>query len=275
MSSPPLDPAFVRLTMKIATERGFVCANYKDSCLRRRIAVRMRACGVADYTEYAQRLDSDREEYDRLLDALTINVTKLFRNVEVWTEVERSVMPALLALQLPRVTIWSAGCSSGEELYTLAAIAHRVATRSSLLARLSRLRILGTDIDRGSLEAARRGAYAEEAFSEVPSEIRQRYFSAGWPAVATPELRALIDVERRDMLSEPAPSGPLQMITCRNVVIYFDRAGQEALFRKFHDALAPGGYLILGKVETLIGPVRSLFEAVDQRQRIFRRPAAA
>lgn len=275
MSSQELDPTFALLTKKIATDRGFVCANYKDTCLRRRIAVRMRACGVADYAEYAQRLDSDREEYDRLLDALTINVTTLFRNLEVWAEVERTVMPALLSLDLPRVTIWSAGCSSGEELYTLAAIAHRVATRNAQVSRLSRLRILGTDIDRVSLEAARAGSYPAEAFSEVPAEYRQRYFSAGWPAVAAPELRALVDVERRDMLSEATPPGPLQMITCRNVVIYFDRAGQETLFRKFHDALAPGGYLILGKVETLLGPVRSLFEAVDQRQRIFRRPVLA
>jgi chemotaxis methyl-accepting protein methylase len=78
--------------------------------------------------------------------------------------------------------------------------------------------------------------------------------------------------ERRDLLRDPAPTGAMHLITCRNVIIYFDRESQEALLRRFHDSLAPGGFLILGKVETLLGPSRALFEPVDSRQRIFRRP---
>src|SRR5690606_17306314 len=118
---------------------------------------------------------------------------------------------------------------------------------------------------------ARRGAYAPEAFAEMPPEIRARYFSADAPHRAAPELKALVTVERRDLLSEPAPASGLHLITCRNVIIYFGRASQEPLLRKFHAALAPGGFLVLGKVETVLGPARQLFEAVDARQRIFRR----
>ena len=141
-------------------------------------------------------------------------------------------------------------------------------------AQLTRVRIVASDIDRRSLEAATRGTYAPAAFDEAPELLRRRYFSPvpGGFESASPELRALIAFERRDLLLEPPPDGPMHLVTCRNVVIYFDRDSQETLMRRFHDALAPGGFLVLGKVETLLGPARSLFEVVDQRQRIFRRP---
>lgn len=275
MTTAPTDEAgFLALTQKIARERGFGCANYKDGCLRRRIAVRMRARGAASFAEYGALLDRDAAEYPLLLDALTINVTKLYRDAAVWDAVAGQVIPALWVADPPRITVWSAGCSSGEELYTLAALFHRHAERADALARLSRVRILGTDIDRASLDAARAGAYATESFSEMPVDLRTRYFSMAPPHRAADELRALVKVERRDLLSEPAPAEGLQLITCRNVVIYFDRQSQEPLMRKFHAALAPGGFLVLGKVETLMGPMRSLFEVVDSRNRIFRKAAA-
>lgn len=269
------EPGFRALTEKIARDRGFGCANYKDGCLRRRIAVRMRACGTADFASYVARLDHDPNEYEHLLDALTINVTKLFRDIDVWTSVAQTVIPALWALDVPRLNVWSAGCASGEELYTLAALFHQHAERTATLPRLRRLRILGSDIDRRSIEAARRGAYPNEAFADMPAEVRARYFSAEAPFHAAPELKTLVEVERRDLLSESPPSRGLHLITCRNVVIYFDRASQEPLLRKFHEALAPGGFLVLGKVETVLGPARQLFDPVDARQRIFRRAPTA
>lgn len=275
MTTGPADEAAFRaLTEKIAADRGFGCANYKDGCLRRRIAVRMRARGAASYADYRALLDRDATEYERLIDALTINVTKLYRDAAVWDAVARQVIPPLLVREMAPVTVWSAGCSSGEELYTLAALFHHYAEGAALLPRLRRVRIIGTDIDRASLEAARVGAYASESFAEMPLELRTRYFSADAPHRAAAELRALVEVERRDLLSEPAPAHGLQLITCRNVVIYFDRPSQEPLMRKFHDALAPGGFLVLGKVETLMGPLRTLFEVVDARNRIFRKAVA-
>jgi chemotaxis protein methyltransferase CheR len=275
MTADPLDEAgFRALTEKIARDRGFGCANYKDGCLRRRIAVRMRACGTPDFRSYVSRLDADPDEYERLLDALTINVTRLFRDAEVWAAVAQRVIPALWALDVPRLSVWSAGCASGEELYTLAALFHQHAERTGTLARLRQLRVLGSDIDRRSLEAARAGVYPAEAFSEVPAAIRARYFSADAPHRASAELRAMVQVERRDLLAEPAPEGPLHLVTCRNVVIYFGRESQEPLLRRFHDALAPAGFLVLGRVETVMGPARQLFTPVDARQRIFS-PAAA
>ena len=102
--------------------------------------------------------------------------------------------------------------------------------------------------------------------------LRHRYFDDARPAVVAPELRALVRFESRDLLREAAPDGPWHLIACRNVVIYFDRESQEELFLRFHDALVPGGALVLGKVETLLGPARSLVAPIEQRDRIFRRP---
>lgn len=265
------EAAFRVLTAMIARERGFVCGSYKDGCLRRRIAVRMRACGVEDYTAYHRHLEAEPAEFERLLDALTINVTKLYRDAEVWASVARLVLPALWDAGTPGIDVWSAGCASGEELWTLAALFHHHAERTATLDRLRRLRILGSDIDRRSLEAARAGRYPEEAFAEMPSALRARYFSATPPFEVAPELRALVEIERRDLLADPVPERPMQLITCRNVIIYFDRPSQEPLLRRFHAALAPGGFLVLGKVETILGPARALFEPVDARHRVFRR----
>src|SRR5919107_900922 len=115
-------PGFAALTGKISSERGFGCASYKEKCLRRRIAVRMRAKGVHTFADYARVLDADPREYDQLMDALTINVTKLFRNWETYAAIDRVVVPALWALPGSAVSVWSAGCSSGEEAYSLAAL---------------------------------------------------------------------------------------------------------------------------------------------------------
>lgn len=273
--APDDEKEFRVLTEKIARDRGFSCANYKDGCLRRRIAVRMRASGAADFAAYMALLDRDGTEYERLLDALTINVTRLFRDAPVWDAVAETVLPDRWRTAPPRFQVWSAGCSSGEELYTLAALLHRHAERTGSISRLARCEVIGSDIDRASLTAAERGIYPAEAFVEVPPAIKSRYFSATAPHRAVAELRALVRVERRDLMQEDAPASGLQLITCRNMLIYIDRVSQEPLLRRFHDALAPGGFLVLGKVETLLGPVRTLFETVDQRNRIFRRSPAA
>ena len=265
------DPAgFARLLDKVSRERGFLCGSYKERCLRRRIAVRMRAKGVHTFDDYARVLDGDAVEYDRLLDALTINVTKLFRNWEAWASLASRALTTLWDATGGAVRAWSAGASSGGEAFSIAALLHAYADGRGETARLARTQVLGTDIDRASLDAASLGAFAEPAFADTPPALRARYFR-GEPATAASELRALVSFERRDLLLDPPPPGPWHLIVCRNVVIYFDRPTQEALFARFHDALAPGGVLFLGKVETLLGPARQRFVAVDQRERIFRR----
>ena len=267
-----LDREFEELTRKISRDRGFACASYKEKCLRRRIAVRMRARSVHTYADYARVLDSDSAEYDRLLDALTINVTKLFRNWSMYEVLAELVVPALWNAGTAPIHVWAAGCSSGEEPYSLAVLFHRYATAHGPLSRIDRVDVLGTDIDRASLIAAEQGVFPESGFEETPADLRERYFSAQPPFTIAPTIKQHVRFQRRDLLDEfPAAPGGFQLITCRNVLIYFDRDTQERLLLRFHEALAPGGFLVLGKVETLLGPVRSRFAAIDARERIFRR----
>ena len=262
---------FHALTRKISAERGFGCASYKEKCLRRRIAVRMRARGVHTYEDYSRILESDETEYDRLLDTLTINVTKLFRNWDVYASMAANVVPVLWDRQAP-VHVWSAGCSSGEEPHSLAVLFHRHAEARGQLHHLRRVDVVGTDIDRRCLADAVLGQFEEADFADTPDELRAKYFTATAPFTAIPAVRSIVRFERRDMLSEGAPPGAHDLIVCRNVLIYFDRETQERLFEMFYQALAPGGFLVLGKVETLIGNVRGKFVPVDARERIFRRP---
>lgn len=269
------DAAFRALLEQVARDRGFATGNYKDGCLRRRVAVRMRARGSASYGDYAALLRRDPDEYERLMDALTINVTRLYRDAEVWNAVAETHLPERWqAAGAAPFKAWSAGCASGEELYTLAALVHRHAERSGTTPRLAAARIIGSDIDPTSLRAAERGVFSETACAELPEDLRVRYFGAAPPYEASAALRALVEVRRLDLLRDPPPAQGLQLITCRNVLIYLDRPGQERILRGFHDALVPGGLLVLGKVETLLGPLRALFDAVDLRQRIFRRSRA-
>jgi chemotaxis protein methyltransferase CheR len=266
------DGSFRMLTEKVFRERGFGCASYKERCLRRRIAVRMRAKGVHTYEDYARVLDGDALEYERLIDALTINVTRLFRNREVFAALAACVVPELWDSPAPRLRLWSAGCASGEEPYSLAALFHQHAVARGATGRLARVDILGTDVHGPSLEAAAEGSYPAVAFDEVPTDVRETYFSAGPPpSRVSPELRRLVRFEQNDLLRDPAPETGFALIACRNVLIYFDRASQERLFDHFHAALTPGGFLVLGMVETLFGDARRRFAAVDARARIFRR----
>jgi chemotaxis methyl-accepting protein methylase len=265
------DAAFIALTAKIARDKGFGCASYKDKCLRRRIAVRMRARGVHTYADYARVLDADHAEYEKLLDALTINVTKLFRNWDTYTVLQQVVVPALWALPEQSINVWSAGCSSGEEPYSLASLFHHHAEGLGAATKAeARVRVLGSDIDQRSLVAAERGEFEEGDFSETPQNLRRRYFAPAAPFTIVPEVRRMVRFERRDLLAEEAPPGSFHLICCRNVLIYFDRETQERLFEKFRAALAPNGFLVLGKVETLLGAARTRFAAVDGRERIFR-----
>jgi chemotaxis protein methyltransferase CheR len=269
MRSPELDDdGYAALTEKITRERGFGCASYKEKCVRRRIAVRMRARGVHTFEEYGLVLDRDRHEYDLLLDALTINVTKFFRNPETFAAIDREIVPALYARVEPQLRLWSAGCASGEEPYSLAMLMHRYAVAQGK--RFDRVDVLGTDVDRASLAAAERATYLEATLADTPAELRQMYFPLQSPYRIQRDERARVQYRRHDLLREPFPESQ-HLIVCRNVIIYFDRATQEVLFERFAAALLPGGFLVLGRVETLFGPARTMFAPIDNRERLFRR----
>lgn len=257
---------------KITRDRGFRCSSYKDKCLRRRIAVRMRAKQTTTAGEYSATLDTDPREYDRLIRSLTVNVTKFFRNWDTYSVIESTIVPALWQRREAETRIWSAGCSSGEEPYSVGILLHQYATERGETARLDTVDIVGTDIDEECLGEAERAFYSETALGETPPALREKYF----PRIAglhgmLPEVRRLVRFECNDLLAHAPPMENIHLILCRNVIIYFEREAQDALFSEFHRALAPGGILVLGKVETLLGEARGLFSAVNARERIFRK----
>jgi chemotaxis methyl-accepting protein methylase len=267
------DPGFEALARRISRSAGFAVEAYKDKCVRRRIAVRMRACGVHTYADYQALLDRSPQEHDRLRDALTINVTRFYRNAETWNVLRREILPVLCA-GTGEVRIWSAGCSSGEEAYTIAILVAEELERTGRSRELCRLEVDATDVDRQSLDRARAARYRHESLLEMPSELTRRYFEAASLEFAVvSRIRERVLLHTLDLITGRPLRRDYQMIVCRNVLIYFDRPIQERLFQLFTDCLAPGGYLVLGKVESLVGPVRDRLQLVDARERIYRRPA--
>jgi chemotaxis methyl-accepting protein methylase len=266
------DAGFRMLTEKITRDRGFRCASYKDKCLRRRIAVRMRAKGTASHDEYAGILDTDPSEYERLMRSLTVNVTKFFRNWETYDAVQKHVIPDLWDRGERQLRIWSAGCASGEEPYSLAILFHHHAELKKATSQLDTVSIVGTDIDADCLREAESACYGEPALSETPAGLRDRYFpQAAGLHTMIPDVRRLVRFEQNDLLGGRPPIEHLHLVVCRNVIIYFEREAQDDLFLLFHRVLVSGGFLVLGKVETLLGEARGLFTPVNARERIFRK----
>ena len=266
------DPQLVALCKKIERDRGFFCSSYKDTCLRRRISVRMRLKGAATFEEYGFLLDDDPNEYDRLITTLTINVSKFFRNPETFASIATKVIPNLAAGSGPLVRVWSAGCASGEEPYSLAVLCHEYLQSQSENKGGLRFDIVGTDVDADAISAARRGRYGEAAFTETTPAVRDTYFPlSDGLHTASDDLRKVVAFQRSDLLDGSKAVSRFHLIVCRNVIIYFKRETQTWLFERFHDLLLPGGYLVLGKVESLIGKSRELFVPISTRQRIYRR----
>lgn len=257
------------LKQRIEDLAGFRCNGYKERCLRRRIAVRMRAREVHSYAAYGALLDNDAAECRRLIDTVTINVSKFFRNREVWSVLEEKVLPQLARIEGPEVRIWSAGCAAGEEIYTVAMLLLEQAEREKL--DLRRFRLLATDIDHAALADAQRGEYGDFALSETAHAMRERWFEGPGLRRVRDEVRRLVEFRELDLIRDPYPDAQ-HLILCRNVVIYFERPVQTAVFDRLHGALAPGGHLLLGKVEALFGEQLRRYRSIAGRERLFQRP---
>ncbi len=274
------DPAYASLRRLVWSRLGVDLAHYKNKCVERRLGVRLRARHCATLGEYLEHLSKDEAEIQRFLSALTINVTEFFRNPAAFERIREVCFPPMFAPGAPDsapcetrrrrepVRIWSVGCASGEEPYSLAIILKEW-EGDHPQARRQRAEILGTDIDTAMIVLAREGRYDEARLREVSSERRERWFRKeedGWRM--TPEIRAMVRLERADAFRQ-APDKPQDLIICRNVLIYFTREQQQILFESFHRVLRPGGYLVLGKAEILIPAARKIFEAICPRERIY------
>jgi chemotaxis protein methyltransferase CheR len=272
--TPGEEEAFSALIRKISREGGLSLDSYKDKCLRRRVGVRMRACGVHSYAEYQDLLDRSPAEYERLKDAITINVTQFYRNADTWNLLRASLLHEVCSRDRTEIRAWSAGCASGEEPYTLAMLIADYLDRQGSPDRLDLLSIDATDIDRDCLQRAQAARYRRESLADFPAGLAERYFEPdGDQCRVIQRVRRRVAVRKLDLSTDPPPRRNYHLILCRNVVIYFGRSAQERVFSTFVDALAPGGFLVLGKVETIFGPARERLALLDPRERVYRRAA--
>lgn len=256
----------------LLSRRGLDLDMYKDKCIKRRIATRVRARGCDDAGSYAALLQEDGDEVTALMTALTIHVTQFFRNPTTFAALEGTYLPDFFSRcrQSGRqeLRIWSVGCSSGEEPYSLALLLDELRPRNL------KVSIRATDLSPVILEKARQGCYDPQRLAEVPEGVRDKYFvPEGGSFRLHKRVRAMVEFERQDILSE-APYPDADLILCRNVLIYFAKKEQERILRRFAGSLSPGGLLVLGKAETLIGEARRLFQAEDLAERIYRKAPA-
>jgi chemotaxis protein methyltransferase CheR len=260
------------LKRRIATETGLDCTQFKEKYLKRRIAVRMRAWGVEDCAAYSRILSTEVSEREMLLKDITINVTNFFRDPTLFSVFEKDVLPGIIHQKTKQkrrsVRLWSAGCASGEEPYSLGILLH-----SFLGKKLPNfvVSVLGTDIDAFSLNAARKGEYNPVEVESIPPKYLRRYFTSdGVKYSIKNDIRSLVRFKHLDLFSD-SNMPHFDAIFCRNVIIYFSREMQNKLFSQFHKSLGSGGYLVLGKTEMLTGNAKDLFGVVNARERIYQK----
>jgi two-component system, chemotaxis family, CheB/CheR fusion protein len=248
--------------------RGFDFTGYKRSTLGRRIKKRMHDVGLEDFVDYRDRLESDPDEFRSLFNTILINVTGFFRDPEVWSYLQHDVLPELIANQeRSEIRIWSAGCSSGEEAYSLVMV---LAELLGVAECMERVKVYGTDVDEEALREARAGLYPAKALEPVSQELRERYFEVSGSQFAfRSDLRRRVIFGRHDITTD-APISRLDLLVCRNTLMYFNAEAQADIIDRFHFALNDGGYLVLGKAEMLLSDGER-FEIANLRQRLFRR----
>ncbi|HEV8441244.1 MAG TPA: CheR family methyltransferase [Methylomirabilota bacterium] len=247
--------------------RGLDLSGYKLPTLSRRINRRMQQVGIVSFEDYQDYLEVHPDEFNRLFDVVLINVTAFFRDPEAWEALGREIIPAIVSGRRENepVRVWSAGCASGEEAFTLA----MVWAESLGLERFrQQVKIYATDVDENALARARHGAYDAKELEAVPEELRNRYFErSGNRFTFRADVRRAVIFGRHDLLRD-APISRLDLLVCRNTLIYFNAEAQSRILNRFHFALNDKGFLFLGKAELLLTHA-GLFRPVDLKHRVF------
>jgi two-component system CheB/CheR fusion protein len=244
---------------------------YKKTTLFRRIELRMGRRRIAMLAEYVDFLSRNPDESSLLLKELLIGVTRFFRDPEVWDHLRGAVIPGLLATRPAGTTLraWTVGCASGEEAYSLAMVFHEARAQAGLQ-NDHLLQIFATDLDQAAIDRARRGVYPSAIAATVSPERLRRYFvEEGGRYRINSEIREMVIFAPHSLLVDP-PFTKLDILTCRNLMIYLGPEVHEALLPRFHFSLNPGGMLMLGSSES-VGTATNLFHPLDGQGQLYRR----
>lgn len=251
------------------TDVNFEC--YRESYLKRRVKVRLMATKTGTYSDYIRYLKANPDEYKLLVNDLTINYTKFFRDPDVFSFLKESILPELFASKR-WVRIWSAGCATGEEPYTVAILVHEVLKQRLKNHRVS---IYASDLDRAALAKAKSGEYTSHRVNCVEERILNKYFERDNEIYRVKNfVKQLVHFEEQDLMTPPRRRN-LDLILCRNVMIYFSREIQRKIYMNFYDSLRDDGYLITGKIELVAGEANKKFVDVDPQCRVYKKARQA
>jgi two-component system, chemotaxis family, CheB/CheR fusion protein len=263
-----VDREFEDLLQFLRESRGFDFTGYKRPSLMRRVRRRMAAVDIATFEQYLDYLQLHQEEFQALFDTILINVTGFFRDADAWVHLREVVVPDLLARRAGLgIRAWSAGCASGEEAYSLAIILSEAMGPDVFR---EQAKIYATDVDEEALAHARQAAYTEREMRGLSDEQIERYFERqGTRHVFRKDLRRAVIFGRNDLVQD-APISRIDLLICRNTLMYFNAEAQSQILTRLNFALSPGGVLFLGKAEMLLGH-QGLFTPLDLRRRFFRK----
>jgi two-component system CheB/CheR fusion protein len=261
---------FEKLLTYLRQNRGFDFSGYKRSTLMRRVNKRMQSLGIdyiSNYDDYVDYLEVHPEEFNYLFNNILINVTDFFRDDSAWEFLKNQVIPNIIQSKnsSEHIRIWCAGCASGEEAYTLAIL---MAEALGVEDFRQRVKIYATDIDEEALNHARQAVYSAKDVNNLDAEMQNKYFeNAGNNFIFRTDLRRCVIFGRHDLLKD-APISRLDLLVCRNTLMYFNSEAQGRIMARFHFALNDSGYLFLGKAEMLL-MYSNLFTSVNLKNRIF------
>ncbi|MCU9613706.1 protein-glutamate O-methyltransferase CheR [Caldibacillus lycopersici] len=250
-----MDKEYQQFAINIKRKTGIDLMLYKEAQMKRRLISLYQQKGYQSFQEFYDGMINDPKLLALFLDRVTINVTEFFRNPKRWEVLENKIIPMLLS-NSKQLKIWSAACSSGEEPYTLAILLNKYLS-------LANIHILATDIDANILEKAKLGIYNERNLVEVPEDIRKQYFHKEDALYKINEkIKRTVTFQKRDLLKDSFEKN-LDLIVCRNVLIYFTEEAKTYLYKKFSESLRPGGVLFVGSTEQIFFPDKYGFEPID------------
>lgn len=258
---------------KVFASYGLDLARYKPAFIKRRLDRRMRILNISEYSQYLLTLRDNRKEFEEIFTSLSINVTNFFRDSTVFDRFQLSILPKILSdLGDDKIRIWSAGCASGEEPYSIAMMFKQATEKLSNL----KVEIIANDVNKFAIEFAQRGIYPAKSVESLPSNVISINFQKrinGDNSVeyeVKPSIKNMVTFKVGDILSDTMQY--FDVIFCRNVLIYYEKEAQELIFTKFYKGLKEKGYLVLGMDETMFGRrCQKLFNPLMVRERIYQK----